>query len=704
MYYCRLHRSTRITFQWLALVGTLSALLPTAARAEADIPPTRKVVFQAYWWDCRNDNYPGGDKGGWYTYVAGLVPRLREMGVDAVYLPSPAKGQAGGSSMGYDPFDAYDLGIKDQKGTVPTKFGTQDELLRLVAVAHANGVDVIFDVVLNHVNGDNGDKVFKYRGFAADRVGRWPKSAEDFHGNSQHDPAHDEWRDPQFGPDVCYRGPCKNDPRAADTSTYMRDEAAKWMVWLRRQTDVDGYRFDAVKHFPPDAVRDVLKAARPDGQPYYAVGEFVVGQTDKGRIDAWANQTENRSGTLDFALREALLNLSRSKGFDFDMRSLPGSQQANRLKTSPFVNNHDTWRGRYWDSADKDSDRHDDRSGDFGKIDSDHFPELLPTVDIDLARTRVAYAFALAVDGAPVVFYEDLLVNHRLVRDRDPLPADDPGRLVDPDRDDGTTRYKADPRRVIERAWLRDLIRARRVLNFQAGEYLVPHQSQDLPVVEREGRALIAMSDNEADDLPVEVRTKFVNKALKAYAGPAVDTVIQTDGQGKVKFRVPRVGFVVYGPDGLDVGTPLPPRPRATTHTFELADDLGDNRTGAGVPGYGGALEPGKERLAGAVYAAKDSPVTVELTTSGPRAVKLRVYKPKADGAKADPAAEVPADAIEESGNAGPGQPVRRTFTAEREGYYLLAATLTDAAAGKCDAFVGATYTGPVTSAASNPK
>src|SRR3954469_16621069 len=114
----RLPRPTgRIAILSLALAAALFSS-PTAARAQEDIAATRKVVFQAYWWDCRNDNYPGGTKGGWYTYVAGLVPRLRETGVDAIYLPPPAKGNSGGFSMGYDPFDAYDLGTKDQKGTV----------------------------------------------------------------------------------------------------------------------------------------------------------------------------------------------------------------------------------------------------------------------------------------------------------------------------------------------------------------------------------------------------------------------------------------------------------------------------------------------------------------------------------------------------------------------------------------------------------
>ena len=116
-------------------------------------PWNGKVVLQAFWWDCWNANYPQD----WYTYLAKLAPRLRALGFDGLWIPSPAKGNAGVNSMGYDIFDHYDLGEKDQKGTVATRFGAKDSLLRLIAVAHANGLEVYPDIVLNHVIGGEAD-------------------------------------------------------------------------------------------------------------------------------------------------------------------------------------------------------------------------------------------------------------------------------------------------------------------------------------------------------------------------------------------------------------------------------------------------------------------------------------------------------------------------------------------------------------------
>lgn len=48
------------------------------------------------------------------------------------------------------PACSYDLGEFDQKGTVPTKWGTKDELLEMCETAKNSGVGIYWDAVLNH--------------------------------------------------------------------------------------------------------------------------------------------------------------------------------------------------------------------------------------------------------------------------------------------------------------------------------------------------------------------------------------------------------------------------------------------------------------------------------------------------------------------------------------------------------------------------
>ena len=45
-------------------------------------PWNGKVVLQASWWDCWNEQYPQD----WYTYLAKLSPRLRALGFDDRFL------------------------------------------------------------------------------------------------------------------------------------------------------------------------------------------------------------------------------------------------------------------------------------------------------------------------------------------------------------------------------------------------------------------------------------------------------------------------------------------------------------------------------------------------------------------------------------------------------------------------------------------
>ncbi|MFM2285465.1 MAG: hypothetical protein RLZZ543_962, partial [Bacteroidota bacterium] len=107
----------------------------------------KKVVLQGFWWDYSNANYVNN----WSNYLTELAPRLKAMGVDAIWIPPSSKNE-NVNYVGYAPFDQYDLGDKFQKNSTGTKLGTKNELLRMIAVMHANGIEVIQDVVLNHVN------------------------------------------------------------------------------------------------------------------------------------------------------------------------------------------------------------------------------------------------------------------------------------------------------------------------------------------------------------------------------------------------------------------------------------------------------------------------------------------------------------------------------------------------------------------------
>lgn len=117
---------TRIFAFLLALLGVLAQTTPSRAQTTV-----KKVVLQAYWWDFWNNNYPNS----WANYLTELAPRLRSLGIDAVWIPPTIK-NSGTNSVGYSPFDHYDLGDKFQKNSTTTRFGTKDELFVQKKRAH----------------------------------------------------------------------------------------------------------------------------------------------------------------------------------------------------------------------------------------------------------------------------------------------------------------------------------------------------------------------------------------------------------------------------------------------------------------------------------------------------------------------------------------------------------------------------------------
>ncbi len=84
-----------------------------------------------------------------WAEITRKMPELAEAGYQSLWLPPPTKG-SGGLSVGYDTWDRFDLGSKDQRGSVSTRYGTEADLIELVRVAHRFGIRVYFDNIMNH--------------------------------------------------------------------------------------------------------------------------------------------------------------------------------------------------------------------------------------------------------------------------------------------------------------------------------------------------------------------------------------------------------------------------------------------------------------------------------------------------------------------------------------------------------------------------
>src|SRR5262252_9263402 len=110
-----------------ALLALLSCFIAFNAKGEAMLE-----LFQVSWSD-----------------LIDKMPEIAEAGYTSLWLPPPAKGSSV-FSVGYDLFDPFDLGDKNQRSTIATKYGTKDQLIKVVETAHRFGIRVYFDNIMNH--------------------------------------------------------------------------------------------------------------------------------------------------------------------------------------------------------------------------------------------------------------------------------------------------------------------------------------------------------------------------------------------------------------------------------------------------------------------------------------------------------------------------------------------------------------------------
>jgi alpha-amylase len=113
------------------------------------------VMMQAFYWDCpRIEGIPFG----WWAHLQTKVPELANVGFTRFGCRRRIR-RPNNTSMGYDPYDFFDLGEFDQKGSVATWFGQKDELIALIDAAHGAQMQVYADFVIDHCSGADAQEV-----------------------------------------------------------------------------------------------------------------------------------------------------------------------------------------------------------------------------------------------------------------------------------------------------------------------------------------------------------------------------------------------------------------------------------------------------------------------------------------------------------------------------------------------------------------
>jgi len=277
-----------------------------------------KVMMQAFYWDV-----PSG--GTWWNTVNSKIDSWSAAGIDAIWLPPATKAENGAFSMGYDPFDYYDFGNYNQKGSLETRFGSKTELQNLINNAHSNNISVIADIVINHNSGGlSENNVYTGTSTYTDynpASGLFYRSASDFHPNNYH--TSDSGSFGGFA-DLCH------------DKTYVQDwlwnNSNSVAKYYKNVMGFDGWRFDYVKGFEPWVVK-----AWTDAVGGFAVGEYWDGNAST--LDWWTSQSQ--ASAFDFACYYRMKDAFEGN----DLSQLESGDMLwkhNPSKAVTFVANHDT--------------------------------------------------------------------------------------------------------------------------------------------------------------------------------------------------------------------------------------------------------------------------------------------------------------------------------------------------------------------------
>jgi alpha-amylase len=318
------------------------------------------AIIQVFYWDVVPE-------GQWYATLSTQYVDFASAGFTMAWLPPPQKCANPGSSVGYDPYDHYDLGQYSFQGITRTRYGLRSELTNVISKLLATNVMPICDIVLNHMAGGSNSPAPNTYNYPH---GTFHKSNSDFHPtplghNDELRPYHNN---EGFG--------SPNPVDVAFLTKNMRQGYKNWGTWLVISNGYHGWRFDLTEDIEPWLVNEWLHF--PQQRNQFAFMEYWE-NADGIDMQEWIELTGRRAAIYDWNLRDNFFKPMCEENGSFDMNQLkaPSLLGLEAQHTVVFVENHDTFR-----------------------------PEFDGKLGIRTNR-EMAHAYSFHSRGLPLVFYWD---------------------------------------------------------------------------------------------------------------------------------------------------------------------------------------------------------------------------------------------------------------------------------------------------------
>ena len=253
-------------------------------------------------------------------------------------------------------------------------FGTMEELQALVEACHKRGIRVLVDFAANHVHKDSPI---------------YTKHKDWFNGTGQPGELCDNNNNWDNNPETCWFSADLPDINFnnADARKLMVEHA----VWLIKETGVDGFRVDAVKHIAIQFIKDLRAATDAlfanTGIMFYMVGETFTG--DVGLLNKYIGD-DLLHAQFDFPLYYKLGNVLAGNGL-YDLAANYNVTFKSDLMGT-FMGNHDVARAI--------SVANGDNTGKWGN-------NPTPTSWDAYNRMMAAWTILLTRPGVPLIYYGD---------------------------------------------------------------------------------------------------------------------------------------------------------------------------------------------------------------------------------------------------------------------------------------------------------
>ena len=321
---------------------------------------------------------PGFASKRWYSQMTEKVQSNEFSRFTMIWLPPPSKANSGSGSAGYDPYDQYDLGKYNAKGTTATLYGTEAELQTLANTLNARGIVPMVDLVLNHMAGGSN---------AESGVGRYnyqPTAHETF---EKVDPAGNNsngyFNVATMGEPFSYdwgHGAANETADLNQENAYIRQGLKNWGAWASAKVGYRGYRWDFTQGIEPWFIPEFMNYSLMKDR--FSVMEYWTDARESTVREhaTWLALTDYASSSFDFPLREKLrLMCDLSGTFNMYELSRGGLVHSYPQWACTFAESHDTARAYGGDGS------------KFGL----------------LKNKEMAYAYILWAGGNPCVFYHD---------------------------------------------------------------------------------------------------------------------------------------------------------------------------------------------------------------------------------------------------------------------------------------------------------